>query len=1176
MATIRIVTTRAPGLIPSLIKEIGHASNPVVLIPESFMLACETEIVNRSRDKGIFDLKIFSPSSLVREIRELTGHGNKKPVSNDGQNMIISQVLHHHQDELKYYRDSVAQPTLAQKIAGQINDFTRARLNPAFLRDFEPSSRRTKAKMEDVALLWDGYKAVLGEKYEDAAGQWLSALQQIRQSGIIRNAQLLIYGFDYITHDILNLVQEAVFAENGSAAEVVIGLISDNVGADRDIFRAANDSVRSLQDYLEHHHIAPFSIQHEVMIPPIDPGIAYVEKSIYALGAFASAKIYERKSRTGTEVTVIRPEPAKAKMEAMEDLSHTAIPDMSHVRAYYAKNSYLECQHACQTLIEWHQAGIPWEDMAIAVCEQNTLPSLLPLTLAASGIPFNAKQDQPILMSGYAQYFLSLLRILRLNFCQNDMLRMMKTGFTPLSPTEIMDMENYVHKNGIHRNRWLKPFYIPEKESEKEKAERMEALRKQLIDPIVALKEKLSQKDCTGKQAATLLFEFITDSGIYEKLLAQEEVYAQQGDDLAIDRNRQVWTAINELLDSVAMFIAEEPLPLHDLCTMLEASMASRMIKSLPQLSKAVMVAPPQMFFSSGVRCMIVMGLQESELATSAGILSENERIQLEWYIDETNRLYYQSQNAEGPEKAPDASIQPDNPLRPYSKIGQSLLDLAARQKQDVYQAVSLAREQLMISCAGAKTSGGVLTPSMAFKRLSKVIAGKNPENVSGGLMDTDLRPFAPSFALEALAVKLRETKDSKDSFLHGSTEADQLWRNALGALYQSEDWKAKTTGVLNGLHVSAPTGGITPEQASRLYLARGMTISRVETFGSCPWRHLLQYGLDLFPTATYVFERNEQGTFNHDVIQRFLEEAMKLPEWPDITEKQQNVLLNRILRERVKKWEGGILRSDIVHRYQGVSIIHGVRTSIASLMRSFQRKPHFLPMAAEVPFGMPDNKSKINLPPISITTEDGSVIAFSGRIDRIDRLELDGQTYFMIVDNKMSTRDVKQNSIIAGLQLQLPLYIQAAQNGLSGYTAAGGLYQPIKDVLVDSDDREAIIKQIDTDLRLSGIILDDQGIKDAMEPVKIARKSDTNDTISSVTPDELQAVLDCSLEVVTGRVNRIRRGETDPKPLQDGLNSPCSWCDHADACIYDSTLPGCKIRELDHKHRMDMPAREG
>ncbi len=38
MASIRIITARVPGLIPSLVKEIDHAANPVVFIPESFCI----------------------------------------------------------------------------------------------------------------------------------------------------------------------------------------------------------------------------------------------------------------------------------------------------------------------------------------------------------------------------------------------------------------------------------------------------------------------------------------------------------------------------------------------------------------------------------------------------------------------------------------------------------------------------------------------------------------------------------------------------------------------------------------------------------------------------------------------------------------------------------------------------------------------------------------------------------------------------------------------------------------------------------------------------------------------------------------------------------------------------------------------------------------------------------
>ncbi len=1160
MAAIRIVTTRAPGLIQSLWQEIDQAPRPVVLVPESFTLACETEIISKSSRGGIFNLKIFSPSSLIREVRELTGHGNRRPISGDGQNMIISQVLHHCREELQYYRDSVAQPALAAKIAAQIDEFTRARLDSGFLREYQPSSRRTRAKLADVALIWDGYQQVLDRGFEDTVGQWMSAVSQIRASGIIQGKQLLIYGFDYITHDILNLAEAALApAEEGGAAEVVIGLISDDTGADRDIFKSANDSVLALEDYLRSHG-RPFTTQRIEYISSIDPGIAYVEKTIYATGAFAGEKVRHHRQET----VVIRDDPVRVRSAAMKELSKAYVPDMSHVHMYYARNSYLECQHACQTLIEWHQAGVPWEDMAVAVCEQNTLPSLLPLTMAAAGIPFNAKQDQPILMSGYAQYYLSLLRILRLNFCQEDVLRMIKTGFTALQPKEAMDMENYARENGIHRNRWLKPFHMPEEESRKARVQLLEDLRQLLIDPIVELRKSLSRKGCTGKQAAALLFQFITDAGVYQRLLEQEEALASQGDDLGIDRNRQVWTAVNELLDTVATFIGEEPLPLKDLCAMLEASMSSRMIKSLPQLSRAVMVAPPQMFFSSGIRYMIVMGLQENEISSGAAILSEQERNQLEQYIAAANEAYYQEQKQQ--------YGAADMTGRPYSRIGQSLMDLAARQKQDVYQAVSLAREQLVLSCASARPNGGVMTPSAAFKRLGRVVSDMNPENYTSGLLHPGIRPFAPAFALESLAVRLREGRDSRDPLFGGDAEESERWQNALGSLYQSEKWHQKVLGILNGLHVSVPAAAITPLQARRLYITHGFTISRVEAFASCPYRHLLQYGLELFPTGAYAFQRNEQGTFNHDVIQLFLNEAMKLPEWPQLSEETQMRLLNRILRERVRTWDGGILTSDTLHRYQGAGIIRGVRTAILSMMRAFQQEHHFLPMATEIPFGTPDETGRTRIPALQIRTTDGDTVAFSGRIDRIDRLEMeDGTKYFMIVDNKMSTKEVRQNSIVAGLQLQLPLYIRAAQQGLPGYQAAGGLYQPVRDVLVESEDREQVRAGIDRELRMAGMILDNKAVQAAMKPVKISAKSESNDTISSASSEELNAVMDCGIDVVTDRVSRILAGEAAPRPLQDGQASPCSWCDHPDACIYDSTIPGCRIAEVDHKHRLQI-----
>ena len=496
-------------------------------------------------------------------------------------------------------------------------------------------------------------------------------------------------------------------------------------------------------------------------------------------------------------------------------------------------------------------------------------------------------------------------------------------------------------------------------------------------------------------------------------------------------------------------------------------------------------------------------------------------------------------------------------------------MDLAARRKQDVYQAVSLAREELMLSCSGARPSGGIMTPSTAFRRLSKMLTERKKQNATGGLMETDIRPFAPVFALETLAVKLRESRDSREGFLEGGSPEDALWRNALSFLYRSDEWKKKTEGVLRGLRVTAPSAAITPGQARRLYATHGMTISRVETFASCPYRHFLQYGLGLFPTGTYAFQRNEQGTFNHDVLKMFLDRAMKLPEWPDLSPETQTRLLNQILKECVRKWDGGILTSDTMHRYQGAGIIRGVRTTVASIMRSFQMKPHFLPMAAEVPFGTPDETGKTRIPAIQIRTADGDTVAFTGRIDRIDTLETeDGKKYFMILDNKLSHKEVRQNSITAGLQLQLPLYILAARNGLAGYEAAGGLYQPVRDVLADSEDMDQISARIDKELQTTGLIRDLDIVQEASKPVKISRMSEKNDTVSEVTEEELNEITACAYEAVTGSVNRILGGEVSPRPVKDGTESPCAYCDHPNGCRYDSTLPGCRTAEIDHRRR--------
>lgn len=1147
-ARVRIITARAPGLMPSLLQETRRSPRPVLLVPGTFTLACEQELIRSCPEGGFIGMAVYSPSSFIREIRELTGTGGSTPLSSEGQIMMVSQILHHCAEELQYYRDGVGQPSLARKLADQINELSDAHLNPELLEQFTPSSRRTRAKLHDLIAVWKEYEKRLEEGYADTVTSWQAALQALPKCDLVTDADLLIYGFGYISLDLIDLIVAAL----PLAASITIGLICDDRSPDKQIFRAATDSLATLRFYMQQMNIA-FTEETFDQLPPMDPGISYVENTIYAMGAFRQGSMH-RVSRNS--YMIIREDAAKAREDALNDLSSVPVPDMRAVSAYYARNSYVECLHTCQTLIEWHEQGCAWNEMGVALCETDTLPALLPLVLDASGIPYNAHGALPILRSEYAQYFLSLLRILRRRYRMVDMIRLMKTGLTSLSPVQVMDLENYARSHGIDRRRWTLPFRAPEKNPEKVQA--LETLRRQLMDPLTALRQDL--QNANGREAAARLFQFVMDQGVYEKLLAREEIYAASGDELAIDRNRQVWSAVNDLLDQFAQFFQDEHLTLDDLCSMLESALASKHIRSLPQKSNAVTIAPPGMFFSSGVRCMVVMGLQENELSFPAGILSQIEKGQLEDVIRSMNTQYFEEMQGTS------LTLQ-EMRSRPYARLGMSLTDQAARQKQQIYQAVSMAREKLMLSCSSARPNGAVLTPSTAFVRLARIIQEVNPANVSGGLMRDGLHPFAPAFALERLATMLRSS--DSDAFLTGTDDRSLLWQSAMSSLYRSPAWNQRLTGVLHGLHVSVRTSGITPEQASALMLTDGMSVSRVQRHMQCPYMGFMESGLHLQPNGLFTFESNDRGTFYHAVIARFFSEAMRIPAWPALPLQDQTRLLNRVLREETREWSNTVLGADMLHRYQGAQIVRSVRTSIESMMRAFRQDLHFLPIGFEIGFGASGDFNGLHFPPVQIELSDGKKVAFSGILDRVDTVSLpDGRNFSLVIDNKSSSRDLMQNSISAGLQLQLPVYMTALKQGLPEFQVAGGLYQPVKDVLVASEDRAVILDRIDKEMQASGMILDDKGVQAAAMPVKLSTRATSSDTITVVTPDEMQEINQGALDVIRNAVEDIRSGNTSPAPVKDGQKSPCEYCPYTMACPFDTRMKGGTVKTVDHRRK--------
>ena len=1093
---VKISVSRAPALIPGMVDAIQKTEKPLILVPESFTLTTEQALVQAAPGRGFIGTQVFSTTSLIREIRERAGFPDKKVITADGRHMILSLLLLKNKENLLFYKENVNQVSMAEKVASQIDDLTDGGFSYQGLEEASGKMKKsTVYKCHDIALLWKEYQKVLDSGYVDQHTEWSIALDRLESSGLFQGMDLLIYGFDYINMNLTELVKSAYPLVNS----ITIGLVSETGCPDDRIFEVASNSVKRFTK-----RMGKKDTQIPVIIEPYrideshaDPGIRFIEQNIYA-------------------------------MRAVEE----EVPDLSAVQVYYAANTTVECLHTVQTLIGWHKEGIAWHDMAVAVCDDTTIPSMLPLVLASAGIPYAHRSGISMLLSEYAQFFLATLRSLRTNYKQEEVMKLIKSKFTSLSEDEMMDLENYARQHGTDRNKWQKPFL-----GDDHKTAQLEGLRRQIMEPLAELRKTLSAKTCSGRDAAEAIYKYMVSVGAYDTLLRREQELIDAGMLTTADRNRQVWSAVNELLDQLASFAAKDHLSLEELCLMLESSISAKMIKSLPQVADSVIVSSPNMFFSPGIKAVAVVGLQDMPSAPPAALLTPAECAGL---------------------------IKPDEES---SHVGMTRREIAARAKQDIYQAIASATGRILFSCSAAQPNGKVLAPSQEYRDVEELVKKQHPENIHGGLMNDELLPFVPQFALERLAVMLRQARDQQDSFLTKDDAESALWREALSFLYRDPAWHEKMAAVLEGLHVKIASPGIPSDLAVLLYGQNRLSVSAIETAGTCLYWAFLAYGLRVRQRRDFVFEADSEGTFSHEVLKQFFNEAMNHPDWPALKETEINALLDRILAEQTKPWEDGPLGKNASGRFQGEEILRTVRTAVHTMAKAIQNIPHFKPIGMEIGFGRMSSDSPLHFPAVILKLEDGQEIALSGKIDRVDTVTLkDGRKAVLVYDFKSSDKEVHGDALEAGLQIQLPIYLIAVQQGMPDHVLAGALYQPVKEVLVDAedDDAETIESGIEKALRSKGVYLDDEEIQKASAPLKIPARATTSDVINVLTPEGLQELIEKGKASACAVISRMFSGETTPNPIQDGMRSPCEYCGNPSACALDSRLDGGKVRKLE------------
>ena len=1084
MDKVRIIGGRAGRTLPHILPMVEKARQAgirvLLIVPEQYTLQAERELINGLALPGLLDVEVLSPRRLMRRIRESGGHGPLAPLDASGRSMAIAQALTQVQEELVYYKRVALMPNLPDKLSVLLADMQRAGLTPETLRTHAESisSGALRAKECDIALIWETYLAVIEGRFADETMQQQDVARRLIPSGVMDGAAVFVYGFDVLPGPMCDLLVQAAQV----CHSLIVTMTMDAKDApDGRIFLTQRTSAAQLMKRLEDASI-PVEWRY---LPLTDderaPALQHAERWLFT-----------RQDR-----------PFDGPCEG--------------IFVHASATPYAEAAHIARTLKTWHEAGMPWHRMAVATADSTSMPGILATTLQAAGVPHYITRKDSALRHGLSRMLLGALRTATGGYATQDVLHMMKSGFSPLTQEEAHFLENYALENGIDHGKWRKAF------TRGDKAEMAEELRGRLMAPVETLRERLREAK-TSAQSVEAVFRLLEDVGAYDKLLAREDELIRRGMGAEAAANRQVWQMIMDLLDQLHALLGERRAAMKDIARFMTSGLTGMNIASLPPQPDTVMIGEAGHLLTGRIDALILCGMQDGALASSQdSLLTEAERSLL-------------SQGVERP-------------------IGLTLQETAALRQSDFYRTIALPRQKLLITYAQGGQDGTALRPASLVDDLKVLF----PDLVvTGGVTadGSDEAPLSPQLALDGLAPKLRAMADGMQDDL------PPVWADALRWLWRSPEWHERTRLMLENI-TGHPQSTLPLEITRRVFTQDTVSISRLEKFAGCPYQHYVDYGLKPVQRENWAFEADDVGDFYHAALQGFAHAALEHPDWPDLPEEEIDRMMDEVLLPLTSQWQDGPLADTPAQRLQGEKYVRTVKRA-AWLFTRQAKSSRFTTVGEEIEFGI-----ESGLPPVVLELHDGRRIALRGKIDRIDRWDGGKADYLRVIDYKSGKKEIDPTRLYYGLQLQLMLYLQAAAQGMKS-NAAGAFYFMVRDPLVDAEDaKEAAEKAIAKTLQLKGVVLADVDVVSAMDAEGTAlgsiftKSGEVAARAAAYSPEEMQTLLDHAKHKAAELADGIRAGDISVSPAAVKDWSACKYCEYSAVCGYDPAMPHCTKRVL-------------
>ena len=943
-------------------KALAHPEQSfLLLVPEQFCLSTQRLLIERHPRHALINIEALSFDRLAgRAFREF-GIPPESVISDTVKQMIIALAVRDALPQLTVYGRQALHPSFGAHVSTLFAEWEMNGINPAALAESAEEKglpALLEKKLKDLSVLFTAYRKRLGEKL--TAEERLPLFSRLLpKSGVGRADHLYLDGFTGFTG-----VQYRILEQLMARAKETTAALTLPEGEDPEAWF----------DPKKRHRDELYAMSQETVwrLMRIAEGLGQKHEDV---------RFSHRAPERAAELAFLSGhlmQPGRETWESSPENICLFAPESPEEEAEWA---------AGRIRALTRRQNLRYREIALLVSDQTLYVPFLEKYFKEAGIPYFTDQRESLSAHPLIRLLEDAWETVSGGRERDAFLRYVKNPCGPLTRDESDILENYLLAAGIRGGKRLEESYAkrrkrrPGESAEDwtartdEELAQVNALREKAFAPLLPVKEAVGRGKFTARAAAEALLGLTEDPEMAAKLETLTESWRQQGEEEKAAAWQEAGEAVREFLQSLAEIFGESRFSRAELTDMLKAGLARLTVGKLPRSSDQIVIGDVERSRFGAVRHLIFLGLNADLMPKprgGGGLLTDEERLLL---------------------------ASEDTPAYTDERA-------VLEERFYLYSLLSLPRESLDLCWSRMDSGRKAKQPSSLIREIRQLFPLLKEQQEVRKLSDI---PAGEAAALRLLAEHFEEN--------------DPAWPLLYRLLRESSEEKTRAglKQIEDGSGYRFEAVRILPETAAALY---GRTVSgsvtRLESFAACPYKHFLRYGLAVGEREEFSWEMADHGSFFHQVMETLLrhlkEEKLRPSEMSEDARRQEVALALKAAREKYPDFEENINASYLLSRWSSFF------ERYLEAMGSWDEEGAFRPDAFELYFG-PQNKTALRIP-----LKNGASLSLQGIIDRLDTLEEDDRLYLRVVDYKTGDKQLDFGAAELGTQLQLGAYLAAAE----------------------------------------------------------------------------------------------------------------------------------------------------